>query len=81
MQSVPRQLLPPLNYGGHTLCHETRYASPAMRLALLQGTSLRLLGPELFVLAGFCTLLLPASLIFFSYTLQRARIQGTLSFY
>src|SRR5207249_7885256 len=35
MQSVPRQLLPPLNYGRHTLCHETRYASPAMRLALL----------------------------------------------
>jgi len=57
------------------------HALTAMRLALLQGTSLRLLGPELFVLAGFCTLLLPASLIFFSYTLQRARIQGTLSFY
>src|SRR5437588_9890499 len=35
MQSVPRPLLPRLNYGGHTLCHETRYASPAMRLALL----------------------------------------------
>jgi ABC-2 type transport system permease protein len=57
------------------------HALTAMRLALLQGTSLRLLGPELVILAGFCTLLLPASLIFFSYTLRRARMQGTLSFY
>ena len=57
------------------------HALTGMRLALLQGTSLRMLGPELIILAGFCTLLLPASLLFFSYTLRRARIQGTLSFY
>jgi ABC-2 type transport system permease protein len=57
------------------------HALTAMRLALLQGTSMHVLVGELVILTGFCVFLLPASLIFFSYTLRRARIQGTLSFY
>lgn len=57
------------------------HALTAMRLALLQGASLRTLSGELAILAGFCLALLPASLFVFVYTLRRARIHGTLSFY
>ena len=57
------------------------HALSAMRLALLQGVRLEDLRGELAVLAGFCVVLLPASLVLFVYTLRRARIQGTLSFY
>jgi ABC-2 type transport system permease protein len=52
-----------------------------MRLALLQGASLARVRGELAILAGFAALLLPASLLAFSWTLRRARMQGTLSFY
>jgi ABC-2 type transport system permease protein len=52
-----------------------------MRLALLEGASLTRVGYELTVLVGFAALLLPASLLAFSWTLRRARIRGTLSFY
>jgi ABC-2 type transport system permease protein len=57
------------------------HALTAMRLALLQGASWRMLAPELAILALFGLVLLPASLVFFSFTLRRARMQGTLSFY
>jgi nitrogen fixation-related uncharacterized protein len=36
---------------------------------------------ELMVLVGFAALLVPVSLLAFSWTLRRARMQGTLSFY
>ena len=52
-----------------------------MRLALLEGASLARIRGEIAVLAGFAALLLPASLLAFSWTLRRARLQGTLSFY
>jgi ABC-2 type transport system permease protein len=52
-----------------------------MRLALLQGASLSGLGREIGILALFCLVLLPFSLLVFSYTLRRARLEGTLSFY
>ena len=52
-----------------------------MRLALLQGASLAALVPEIWVLALFAFTLLPLSLLIFSYTLYRARLHGTLSFY
>lgn len=52
-----------------------------MRLALLEGASLARVGGEIAILAGFAALLLPASLLAFSWTLRRARLQGTLSFY
>lgn len=53
----------------------------AMRMALLQGTAFTGLLPEIMILAGFCAVLLPSSLLIFSYTLRRARVEGTLSFY
>ena len=52
-----------------------------MRLALLQGASWAALLPEISALALFVAALLPLSLLIFSYTLYRARLQGTLSFY
>lgn len=57
------------------------HALTAMRLVLLQGAPLHSVGPELLVLSGFCAVLLPCSFLLFSYTLQRARVNGTLSFY
>ena len=52
-----------------------------MRLALLEGASLTQVGGELMILAVFAALLMPASLLVFSLTLRRARMEGTLSFY
>ena len=53
----------------------------AMRLALLQGAGFSLLLPEIAVLAFFSCILLPTSLLIFPYTVHRARLEGTLSFY
>lgn len=52
-----------------------------MRLALLQAANWSALAGEIGVLALFSIALLPFSLVVFSYTLRRARLQGTLSFY
>ena len=52
-----------------------------MRLALLEGASLARIRGEIAILVGFAALLLPASLLAFSWMLRRARLQGTLSFY
>ena len=53
----------------------------AMRLALLEGATFRRVSHELIILGVFAIVLVPASLLFFSWTLRRARIEGTLSFY
>ena len=52
-----------------------------MRLALLQTSSSAGLLREIEILAVFSALLLPLSLIFFSWTVRRARQLGTLCFY
>jgi ABC-2 type transport system permease protein len=52
-----------------------------MRLALLENASLAGVGHELLILAGFALVLVPCSLAVFSWTLRRARVTGTLSFY
>lgn len=57
------------------------HALEGMRLALLKGASYRQLASPIGLLALFSLLLLPASLAIFSYTLRRARLEGTLSFY
>lgn len=53
----------------------------AMRLALLEGVPFSTLSREIAVLGVFCVLLVPFSLHVFAFTLRRARLQGTLSFY
>jgi ABC-2 type transport system permease protein len=52
-----------------------------MRLALLEGAPLSGVGHELLILAAFALVLVPFSLLVFSWTLRRARLEGTLSFY
>jgi ABC-2 type transport system permease protein len=57
------------------------HALDAMRMALLQGVSMRELAGKLGILTLFVAVLLPASLAVFSWALRRARQEGTLSFY
>jgi ABC-2 type transport system permease protein len=52
-----------------------------MRLALLQGASFAMLERPIAILGLFCVALVPFSLWVFAYTVRRARIAGTLSFY
>ena len=52
-----------------------------MRLALLQTSGSAGLLREIEILAIFCAFLVPLSVIFFSWTVRRARQLGTLSFY
>ena len=53
----------------------------AMRLALLHAQYSPALTREIAILFLYAGLLLPASVGFFSWTVQRARQFGTLSFY
>jgi ABC-2 type transport system permease protein len=57
------------------------HALEAMRLALLQGASLPVLRQQIGILAAFCLVLLPLSLLMFSYAVRQARQEGTLSSY
>jgi len=57
------------------------HALNAMRSALLEGTGRGALFQEIGILATFCFVLLPLGLFSFSYSLRRARLQGTLSSY
>jgi len=52
-----------------------------IRQALLQGENLSALSHEIGILALFTALLIPFALLTFSFTLRRARREGTLSFY
>jgi ABC-2 type transport system permease protein len=53
----------------------------AMRRALLEGASWHELSPYIITMSMFASILLPLSLLTLSWTLRRARISGTLSFY
>jgi ABC-2 type transport system permease protein len=55
------------------------YALRAMRLSLLTGASWSTLAPDLLVLAGFCVALFPLSLVAFRYSVERARLEGSLT--
>lgn len=57
------------------------YALRVMRLALLRGVSWSDVAPDLLILAGFCLLLFPLSLITFRYAVERARADGSLAHY
>lgn len=52
-----------------------------MRLALLEGAPFAVLSRDILILALSSLVLLPSSMVVFSYTVRRARLQGTLSFY
>lgn len=57
------------------------YALRAMRDALLNGASWSQLAPNLLILAGFCVVLFPLSLMAFRYAVEWARREGTLTHY
>ncbi|MGB7148079.1 MAG: ABC transporter permease, partial [Terriglobales bacterium] len=57
------------------------YAINGMREALLQGRSVMAMAPTLAALAGFAAVMLPLALAALSFSLRRARQNGTLSFY
>jgi ABC-2 type transport system permease protein len=75
IQSLPR----PLEFLARSL--PLTYAIDGMRRALLQGQALSEMAATLAVLAGFGIILLPLALAALSLSLQRARQNGTLSFY
>jgi ABC-2 type transport system permease protein len=55
------------------------YALDAMRAALLEGAGLAAIARPLLILLLFAVLLLPTSMLAFSWALQRTKITGTLS--
>ena len=57
------------------------YALRAMRLALLQGETLASLWPDILALIIFSLVLLPTSLIAFSYAVRKSKIDGSLTHY
>ncbi len=57
------------------------YAIDAMRGALLEDQSITAVAPTLAIMAGFGLVLLPLALMALSFSLRRARQNGTLSFY
>jgi len=75
IESLP----PPLMLVAHTI--PLSYAVRGMRLALLQGQSVLSMAPTLAALFGFSAILLPLALWGLSFSLRRARQNGTLSFY
>jgi ABC-2 type transport system permease protein len=57
------------------------YALDAMRGALLDGATWGELAPDMLVLAGFCLVLFPLSLVTFRAAVHKARVDGSLTQY
>jgi ABC-2 type transport system permease protein len=55
------------------------YAMDAMRGALLDGASILALAHPLLLLLAFAVVLLPSSVLVFSWALRRTKITGTLT--
>jgi ABC-2 type transport system permease protein len=75
IESLPR----PLILVAHAI--PLSYAVGGMRMALLQGQSVFSMMPTLAALFAFSVVLLPIALCGLSFSLRRARQNGTLSFY
>jgi ABC-2 type transport system permease protein len=57
----------------------TTYSLRAMRLAVLQGYSLRALAPDLLILTLFPVVLFPLGLAAFQLALRKAKLDGSLT--
>lgn len=57
------------------------YSLRSLRLALLQRYPTAALTQDIFALSIFCIVLLPISILFFRFTVRRAKIGGSLSHY
>jgi ABC-2 type transport system permease protein len=55
------------------------YAMDAMRGALLNGDGILALGHPLVLLLAFAVVLLPSSVLIFSWSLRRTKVTGTLT--
>ncbi len=55
------------------------YAMDAMRGALLNGSDILSLGRPLLLLLAFGAILLPSSVLIFSWSLRRTKVTGTLT--
>jgi len=75
VESLPR----PLELVAHAI--PLSYAVGGMRMALLQGQPVLSMAGTLTALAAFSVVLLPLALWGLSFSLRRARRNGTLSFY
>jgi ABC-2 type transport system permease protein len=75
VESLPR----PLQFVAHVI--PLSHAVEGMRMALLQGQSVTAMAPTLAALLAFSAVLLPLALCGLSFSLRRARQDGTLSFY
>jgi ABC-2 type transport system permease protein len=75
IESLPR----PLVLVAHAI--PLSYAVGGMRMALLQGQTVRSMAPTLGALMAFSVVMLPLALWGLSFSLRRARQNGTLSFY
>jgi ABC-2 type transport system permease protein len=75
IESLPR----PLQLVAHAI--PLSHAVEGMRMTLLQGQSINSMLPTLGALMAFSAVLLPLSLCGLSFSLRRARQDGTLSFY
>jgi ABC-2 type transport system permease protein len=63
-----------------SFCIPFTHSLSGMRMALLGGNA-ALVGREVLILAIFALVLVPAGVMFFSWTVRQARQNGTLSFY
>jgi len=75
IESLPK----PLVFVAHAI--PLSYAIGGMRMALLQGQTVMAMAPTLTVLLVFSAVMLPLALWGLSFSLRRARQDGTLSFY
>ena len=75
IESLPK----PLVFVAHAI--PLSYAIGGMRMALLQGQTVIAMAPTLTVLLVFSAVMLPLALWGLSFSLRRARQDGTLSFY
>ena len=57
------------------------HALKGLRLSLFQGYTLVMLLPEIIFLSVFSAIAFPLSLLFFGYSVKKARINATLSQY
>jgi len=72
-----------LPQGLQTISHflPITYALRAMRYALLQGYSVKMLTSDIIVLLIFSLVLLPLSIFIFNYAVKKAKNDGTLTYY
>jgi ABC-2 type transport system permease protein len=74
----PVTILPPwLQVVAHL--NPVTYAMDAMRGALLDGAGILTLGHPLLLLLAFAAVLLPSSVVIFSWSLRRTKVTGTLT--